>query len=546
MFSDSRGSCSSTIKRKECALHVPRTSKLGSLTFTAAAILTLLAAATGCETKSFLDPSELVEASKGTLLVPILDRLNTGVEEPNDQYANASDPTPQDLIASRTDYTIGKNDLISVGITDLVGMGIETVKTMRVSESGMISLPLIGQLQAEGYTEAQLEQAIAQAYRDRNIIKDAQVSVQVIEARARTFSVLGAVSAQGEYAIVRSNFRVLDALVTARGVSLQGVESFYVIRSKEADQAVTGPSTQPSVTQPGTGGTSWPDLLAPRTQPSTQPGPGAGGGSRVPPHLLILQAAPGATGTTQPEPADVLAPGASPTTTATTTAAPTTGPAETTEAGRYVIIDGKPVLVRGGQQPEGMTPSTGAAPSAGLTPIPAPPPPRRFEFSEPPQPGDQRIIRIPYDALRNGDLKYNIVIRPGDLIYVPDPVTGEFYMGGHVGRVGVYSLTGRKITLTEAVISAGMLDQLAIPERTEIRRRIGNDREVHVRINLSKIFAGKEPNLYMKPYDEVLVGTNALAPFLAAIRGGFRLTYGFGFLYDRNFASAENNKGING
>jgi polysaccharide biosynthesis/export protein len=38
------------------------------------------------------------------------------------------------------------------------------------------------------------------------------------------------------------------------------------------------------------------------------------------------------------------------------------------------------------------------------------------------------------------------------------------------------------------------------------------------------------------------VGTNALAPFLAAIRGSFRFTYGFGFLYDRNFAAAENNR----
>ena len=32
------------------------------------------------------------------------------------------------------------------------------------------------------------------------------------------------------------------------------------------------------------------------------------------------------------------------------------------------------------------------------------------------------------------------------------------------------------------------------------------------------------------------IGTNALAPFIAAIRNGFRFTYGFGFLYDRNFA----------
>ena len=29
------------------------------------------------------------------------------------------------------------------------------------------------------------------------------------------------------------------------------------------------------------------------------------------------------------------------------------------------------------------------------------------------------------------------------------------------------------------------------------------------------------------------------APFLAAFRGAFRMTYGLGFLYDRNFAYAN-------
>ena len=32
-----------------------------------------------------------------------------------------------------------------------------------------------------------------------------------------------------------------------------------------------------------------------------------------------------------------------------------------------------------------------------------------------------------------------------------------------------------------------------------------------------------------------MVGTAFWAPFLAAVRNGFRITYGFGFLYDRNY-----------
>ena len=58
---------------------------------------------------------------------------------------------------------------------------------------------------------------------------------------------------------------------------------------------------------------------------------------------------------------------------------------------------------------------------------------------------------------------------------------------------------------------------------------------VLVLIDLQKIFQGAQPDMYLKPDDQVMVGTNALAPFLLALRNGFRIAYGFGFLYDRNF-----------
>ena len=57
---------------------------------------------------------------------------------------------------------------------------------------------------------------------------------------------------------------------------------------------------------------------------------------------------------------------------------------------------------------------------------------------------DVRIIRVPFEALwTQGDLRYNVVIHPGDMIIVPNPMIGEYYMGGHVARVGVYSLTAQ-------------------------------------------------------------------------------------------------------
>jgi hypothetical protein len=163
-----------------------------------------------------------------------------------------------------------------------------------------------------------------------------------------------------------------------------------------------------------------------------------------------------------------------------------------------------------------------------------------FEFNDLAPPPETRVIRIPLDELRNGDLRYNIVIRPRDTIVVPYAEIGTYYMGGHVARPGAYALSGQRVTLMDAVIAASMLDQLAIPDRTDLVRRVGPDRQVFVRVDLAKVFAGVSPDMYLKPDDKVLVGTNFIAPFLGAVRNGFRFTYGLGFIYDRNFAYDKN------
>jgi hypothetical protein len=41
----------------------------------------------------------------------------------------------------------------------------------------------------------------------------------------------------------------------------------------------------------------------------------------------------------------------------------------------------------------------------------------------------------------------------------------------------------------------------------------------------------------MKSDDHVIIGTNFWATPLAVIRNGFRMTYGFGFLIDRNWGN---------
>jgi hypothetical protein len=157
--------------------------------------------------------------------------------------------------------------------------------------------------------------------------------------------------------------------------------------------------------------------------------------------------------------------------------------------------------------------------------------------------GQQRVIRIPADKIRHGDPNYNIVVRHQDWIQLDPGQIGLFYIAGHVLREGTYSLNGEEITLTQAIVSAGGLDQIAWPTRCEIRRRLDGNREEITQWDLSRIMASQDPDLYIKKDDVIRVGTHAVAPLLATIRNSFRLTYGFGFVYDRNFGDIDSFSG---
>ncbi len=151
---------------------------------------------------------------------------------------------------------------------------------------------------------------------------------------------------------------------------------------------------------------------------------------------------------------------------------------------------------------------------------------------------EHRVIKISANGLREGDPRQNIVVRAGDIIRLASGEFGEYYVMGQVFRPGAYSLTGRAVTLKTVIAAAGNLAPLAWPENCTVYRRLG-DREQMIQVNLDAVFAGKEQDFFIKKDDLVLVGTHPLTPFLAVLRNSFRMSYGFGFVYDRNFADID-------
>ena len=95
------------------------------------------------------------------------------------------------------------------------------------------------------------------------------------------------------------------------------------------------------------------------------------------------------------------------------------------------------------------------------------------------------------------------------------------------------------MTLKQAIAAAGGLGPLAWPKRVEVVRRIGRENEEIAMVDFDKIASGERPDFFIKPDDLINVGTHPTSRWRAILRNAFRATYGFGFVYDRNFADRD-------
>jgi polysaccharide export outer membrane protein len=113
-----------------------------------------------------------------------------------------------------SDYRLGPGDLLRIstfGYNDLTA-------EVRVSESGNITFPLIGQVPVEGLSTRDAERVIAERLQSGSFIAKAQVSVLIVEYQSQRVSVMGQVGKPGQYFLDGST-RVLDLLAKAGGIA---------------------------------------------------------------------------------------------------------------------------------------------------------------------------------------------------------------------------------------------------------------------------------------------------------------------------------------
>jgi polysaccharide export outer membrane protein len=115
--------------------------------------------------------------------------------------------------ASAEDYRLGAGDLLKILVFDHEELSVD----VRVSQTGNITYPLVGQIPVAGLSTRDAELLLARRLSEGGYVKQPQISVLVSEYQSQKVSVMGQVTKPGQYPLDASK-RVLDVLAMAGGV----------------------------------------------------------------------------------------------------------------------------------------------------------------------------------------------------------------------------------------------------------------------------------------------------------------------------------------
>jgi polysaccharide biosynthesis/export protein len=175
-----------------------------------------------------------VRMLKWTLLLAVLSNLAMGQattattqdSAPKTAPAASVDNPPKSVPDVRSDsYIIGAEDVITVYVWKEPDMS----KTIPVRPDGMISVPLIGEVKAAGYTPVQLQGELTEAM--KKYVSEPQVTVVVEKIGSLNFNIVGEVNHPGYFPLTK-RMTVLDAIAMAGGFKdFAKTKKVYVLRT---------------------------------------------------------------------------------------------------------------------------------------------------------------------------------------------------------------------------------------------------------------------------------------------------------------------------
>lgn len=166
-------------------------------------------------------------------------------EEPEDEEGKSNEPELvleaykvqkpfEQMMLSERDYRIGCEDLLEIKVFDIPQFN----NTVRVSENGTISLPLIGTVRTNNLTKRQLENKISELL--SKFVHNPQVNIFIKEAESKKISVSGAVKKPGIYEMLLRQ-RLLDMISKAGGFTDEIGKELFVYRNDESGNRIRIP-----------------------------------------------------------------------------------------------------------------------------------------------------------------------------------------------------------------------------------------------------------------------------------------------------------------
>lgn len=128
--------------------------------------------------------------------------------------------------AQAAELPLGASDVLKISVYNNPDLSVET----RVSDSGFVTFPLLGQVQVGGMPVAAAEKKIATALESGGFVKRPQVNIIVTVNQSQQVSVLGQVNRPGRFPLEAAR-TALDMLAMAGGVNADGADVISIVRA---------------------------------------------------------------------------------------------------------------------------------------------------------------------------------------------------------------------------------------------------------------------------------------------------------------------------
>lgn len=162
-------------------------------------------------------------------------------------HAQAAPAAPAGAQApAANEYRLGAGDVVRITVFQNPDLTLET----RITETGLVSYPLLGSVRLGGQTVTSAEKLIADGLRDGNFVRSPQVTLVVMQVRGNQASVLGQVNRPGRFPLEVADMRLSDLLAMAGGTANTGADT-VVVTGKRDGKPFRAEVDLPSLFAPG-------------------------------------------------------------------------------------------------------------------------------------------------------------------------------------------------------------------------------------------------------------------------------------------------------